>query len=386
MKGLHIYGVSHAYGDHQVLNDVGLMVPAGELVCLLGPSGCGKSTLLRLAAGLETLQHGSVVINDVEVANKGRFLPPEERKVGLMFQDYALFPHLDVLGNVMFGLLGLSKADAKERAMEMLDQVGMTSHAHKHPHMLSGGQQQRVALARALAPKPELLLLDEPFSGLDTAMRRRIREQTLDVLKRSGVATLMVTHDPEEAMFMADRIKVMGENGEILQSGPPHEIFYHPKHEFVARLFGIMNQFEGVVRGGNVDTPFGSISAQSIADGEAVSVLIRPEGIHLTDDQTPGVAVEVLSTHLLGHDSLMRARPVGDDGSIYRPEFHVRVHNEFDPALIYPINAHMEPEYTFVFPKDGGPVFEQIDDPALNPDLSLDNDLDVLPPDKTAAE
>jgi len=361
MKGLHIYGVSHSYGDHQVLRNVGLLVPAGELVCLLGPSGCGKSTLLRLAAGLEPVQQGSVVINDVKVADKELFVPPEHRRVGLMFQDYALFPHLNVIDNVTFGLLGMDKKAAHDRAMDMLDQVGMTHHAERHPHMLSGGQQQRVALARALAPEPELLLLDEPFSGLDTSMRARIREQTLDVLKRAGVATLMVTHDPEEAMFMADRIKVMGEQGRILQAGRPHEIFYHPKHEFVARLFGIMNSVDGVVIGGQVATPFGSVSAGALADGDEVTVLVRPEGIHLTDESTPGVTVEVQSMHLLGHDSLMRIRMAEGPGST--GEFHVRVHNEFDPALIYPIHAHIDPEYAFVFPLGGGPIFDQPDDP-----------------------
>jgi len=358
MKGLHIFGLSHAYGDNQVLRDVGLMVPAGELVCLLGPSGCGKSTLLRLAAGLEPLQHGTIVINDTEVANADLFVPPEHRRIGLMFQDYALFPHLSVIDNVTFGLTAMGSKEAHNRAMDMLDQVGMHTHIDKHPHMLSGGQQQRVALARALAPKPELLLLDEPFSGLDTSMRARIREQTLDVLKRSGVATLMVTHDPEEAMFMADRIKVMGDEGRILQAGRPHDIFYHPKHEFVARLFGMMNRLEGVVEKGQINTPFGPINARHIEDGQQVSVLVRPEGIHLTDNSIPGVNVEVLSTHLLGHDSLMRVRRVDDHDGL---EFHVRVHNEFDPALIYPINAHVEPEYTFIFPRDGGRVFDQQD-------------------------
>jgi len=361
MKGLHIYGVSHSYGEHQVLRNVGLLVPAGELVCLLGPSGCGKSTLLRLAAGLEQVQQGSVVINDVQVAGKDLFVPPEHRRVGLMFQDYALFPHLNVIDNVTFGLLGMDKKAAHDRAMDMLDQVGMTHHAERHPHMLSGGQQQRVALARALAPGPELLLLDEPFSGLDTSMRARIREQTLDVLKRAGVATLMVTHDPEEAMFMADRIKVMGEQGRILQAGRPHEIFYHPKHEFVARLFGIMNSVDGVVIGGQVATPFGSVNAGALADGDEVTVLVRPEGIHLTDEGTPGVTVEVQSMHLLGHDSLMRIRMAEGPGST--GEFHVRVHNEFDPALIHPIHAHIDPEYAFVFPLGGGPIFDQPDDP-----------------------
>ncbi len=196
MKGLHMHGVNHAYGIHRVLNNAALLVPAGELVCLLGPSGCGKTTLLRLAAGLEKLQEGTISINGEIVAEPGRHVPPEHRGIGLMFQDYALFPHMNVVDNVTFGLKGAPAAEARRRAMDMLEQVGMTAHAAKYPHMLSGGQQQRVALARALAPGPKLLLLDEPFSGLDTNMRARIREETLAVLRRSGVATLMVTHDP----------------------------------------------------------------------------------------------------------------------------------------------------------------------------------------------
>ncbi len=224
MKGLHVIGVSHAFGDNKVLDNASLMIPAGEVVCLLGPSGSGKTTLLRLAAGLERLQQGAILIDDEIVANEERHVPPEHRGVGLMFQDYALFPHLSVLDNVTFGLLGQAKDRARRRAMEMLDQVSMTAHAQNHPNMLSGGQQQRVALARALAPEPKLLLLDEPFSGLDTNMRGQIREETLTVLKANGVATVMVTHDPEEAMFMADRIKILGETGRILQSGRPHDI------------------------------------------------------------------------------------------------------------------------------------------------------------------
>ncbi|MBT5013334.1 MAG: ABC transporter ATP-binding protein, partial [Rhodospirillaceae bacterium] len=236
MKGLHIQGLSHSYGDNKVLDNAGLIVPAGELVCMLGPSGCGKSTLLRLAAGLEKVQHGKIIIDDVTVGSADVHLPPEKRHIGLMFQDYALFPHLNVIDNVTFGLLDMAPDKARLLAMDMLTQVGMAAQSDKFPHMLSGGQQQRVALARALAPEPKLLLLDELFSGLDTNLRETIREETLSVLKNSGVATLMVTHDPEEAMFMADRIKIIGANGHILQAGRPHEIYYHPTHEFVARL------------------------------------------------------------------------------------------------------------------------------------------------------
>ena len=199
MKGLHVIGLTHAFGDHRVLDNVSMIIPAGELVCLLGPSGCGKTTILRLAAGLDPVQAGTIVVDDEVVAAEDKHVPAEQRRVGLMFQDYALFPHLNVIENVTFGLTGMAGGKAKDRGLDKLDQVGMADQARKYPHMLSGGQQQRVALARALAPNPKFLLLDEPFSGLDTNLRARIREQTLAVLKDTGIATLMVTHDPEEA-------------------------------------------------------------------------------------------------------------------------------------------------------------------------------------------
>ncbi|MBL6927606.1 MAG: ABC transporter ATP-binding protein [Rhodospirillales bacterium] len=349
MKGLHIHGVSHAYGNNKVLNNVSLTIPTGELVCLLGPSGCGKSTLLRLAAGLETLQCGTIVIDDQTVATKESSLAPEHRHIGLMFQDYALFPHLDIVANVCFGLIGMARDKARARALEMLDQVGMADYAKVYPHTLSGGQQQRIALARALAPEPKLLLLDEPFSGLDTNMRQMIREDTLNVLKQNGVATLMVTHDPEEAMFMADRIKILGRHGRVRQSGSPHDIYYKPNDEFVAGLFGLMNRLGGVVRDGAVETPLGRVGAGGIADGTAVQVLIRPEGIVLSGGNTgsnPGIPVSVSSTHLLGHSSIVSVSPDGNSGD----EYFARVHREFSPELEDTIFASIEASDTFVFP------------------------------------
>ena len=348
MKGLHVVGLSHAFGDNQVLNNVALMIPAGELVCLLGPSGCGKSTLLRLAAGLEEVQQGTIVIDDVTVATPEMHVNPEQRNIGLMFQDYALFPHLSIIDNVTFGLSGMAADAARIRAMDLLDQVEMTSHANSYPHTLSGGQQQRVALARALAPKPKLLLLDEPFSGLDTNMRQTIREETLSVLKRSGVATLMVTHDPEEAMYMADRIKVIGANGGILQAGRPHDIYYHPKHESVAKMFGMMNIFTGVVADGIVKTLLGPI-ATDLEDGMAVQALIRPEGVILeTDGNASGPQVEVISSHLLGHDNIVRARL----GNSEREDVYVRVHHTFEIELKKNLSARIDQEYAFVYAID----------------------------------
>jgi iron(III) transport system ATP-binding protein len=348
MNGLHIVGLSHAYGDKQVLNNVALMIPAGELVCLLGPSGCGKSTLLRLAAGLEEVQQGNIVINDVTVASSKLHVSPEQRHIGLMFQDYALFPHLSILENVTYGLSRMPVNTGRTWAMDLLDQVDMTSYADSYPHTLSGGQQQRVALARALAPKPKLLLLDEPFSGLDANMRQTIREETLRVLKRSGVATLMVTHDPEEAMFMADRIKIIGANGRILQAGRPHDIYYHPNHEFVAKMFGRMNKFEGVVLDGLVKTPLGSI-ATDLEDGLMVQVLIRPEGVILDNvGKTASPMVEVTSSHLLGHDSIIRARIGHCEGE----DIYIRVHHTFEVEFKKNLSARIDPEYAFVYAID----------------------------------
>jgi len=195
MQGLHIHGIHHAYGDTDVLNNVSLTVPAGELVCLLGPSGCGKTTLLRIAAGLEKLQAGSISIDESVVAEPGLELPPEDRKIGFMFQDYALFPHLTIRDNVSFGLFRQSKQAARDRAMEMLEQVGLTRHADDYPHMLSGGQQQRVALARALANRPKLVLADEPTGNLDPANSRAAIELLQELCDADGAGLLVVSHD-----------------------------------------------------------------------------------------------------------------------------------------------------------------------------------------------
>jgi iron(III) transport system ATP-binding protein len=352
MDGLHMVGIEHAYDNTNVLNNVSLTVPAGELVCLLGPSGCGKTTLLRIAGGMEKLQAGTVTIDEELVAEPGHQLPPEERKIGYMFQDYALFPHLTILDNVTFGLFRMDKAEANRRAMDMLDQVGMVKHADKHPHMLSGGQQQRVALARALAPRPRLVLLDEPFSGLDTSMRAKIREETLSVLKQTNVATMMVTHDPEEAMFMADRIKVMGDNGRVLQSGSPADIYYRPVDEYVARLFGPMNNIEGVVRDGTLPSSFGGLPVGEAQNGKFIRMLIRPEGLVLHDGKGDdgGTPVDVVSAHLLGDSSIIRCCLL--EGANKGAEIQVRIAGAFDAAAMGQVHAHVDPRLTFVYPDD----------------------------------
>jgi iron(III) transport system ATP-binding protein len=282
-QGLLVEGLTHAYGSRTVVRDVGLEVGPGEVHCLVGPSGCGKTTILRLIAGLEPLQGGRIVIDDEVVADPGFGAAPETRRVGLMFQDYALFPHLRVRDNVAFGLRDLEPRRRKQRARELLAQVDMGGYENRYPHMLSGGEQQRVALARALAPRPRLMLLDEPFSSLDASLREHVRDDTVALLRTAGTPVLMVTHDAEEAVHVGDRIHVMSD-GRILQSGAPGELYVRPASPFVASFFGPLNRFKSWVVGGTVSTVLGPIEVADLADGTPVDVLIRPEALRLMRD------------------------------------------------------------------------------------------------------
>jgi len=294
MTGLAFDDVSHAFGPLKAVDGMTLEVERGELVCLLGPSGCGKTTALRVAAGLEHLQQGRVRVNGRTVAEPGRELAPEARGVGLVFQDFALFPHLSVRDNVAFGLRGLDAAERRRRVDRVLAQVDMVEQSGSWPHTLSGGQQQRIALARALAPRPRVMLLDEPFSGLDSSLRNLIRDQTLHVLKESGAATLMVTHDPEEAMFMADRIALM-RGGRLVQVGRPTELYFSPADAFVAGRPGrhpVRGACGRVARrrdpGRRADPPGGPVAgAAAQRRGRAAGRRDRPGGPSPRPDQ-PG--------------------------------------------------------------------------------------------------
>jgi iron(III) transport system ATP-binding protein len=357
LPGLRLQGITHAFGAKKAVDDVSLAVEPGQLVCLLGPSGCGKTTLLRIAAGLEPLQKGSVALDGCAVAEPGYAVPPEQRGVGLVFQDYALFPHLDVTGNVAFGLAKLPAAGRAARIAETLAQVGREDYARAWPHELSGGQQQRVALARALAPKPRVVLMDEPFSGLDARLRESIRDDTLHVLKKSGAATLMVTHDPEEAMFMADRIAVM-RDGRIEQAGTPDEIYAKPASAFVARFFGQVNEVAAIVAGGYAHTPFGRVPAPGWKEGADVKVVIRPEGVRLAGipDTAPEPAcpAKVLAARLLGRSSwvhLCLGRGA-EEGHAEHVHFHARVPGRYLPPEGDIQAVELDPAQAFVFPPD----------------------------------
>lgn len=274
------HNLHKSFGATPVVRDVNLRVPRGQILALLGPSGCGKTTTLRLLAGFEQLDTGRIEIDGRLVADDTRSLPPEQRRVGMVFQDYAIFPHLTVAANVQFGL-GKGR-DARARMEEMLTFVGLDGQGDKMPHALSGGQQQRVALARALAPNPAVLLLDEPFSNLDAALRKQVRVEVKQLLRRSGATAIFVTHDQEEALFLGDAVAVM-ENGRLVQTGTPEQIFHAPRTRFVAEFMGHTDFVAGEVSARGIETPLGLVrQALDAAPGTAVSIMTRPDDVTIT--------------------------------------------------------------------------------------------------------
>ena len=342
----------HSYGPLPALDDVSLTVAPGEILCLLGASGCGKSTLLRLIAGVEQPASGRILLDGREVCGPSAFVPPEQRGVGLVFQDYALFPHLSVAENVMFGLSHLPKAHARALAMRALARVSLARYADDYPHQISGGEQQRVALARALAPRPSVLLMDEPFSNLDQRLRESIREQTVALLRDEGMSAVIVTHDPEEAMQLADSIALM-EAGRIVQTGTPEQLYNHPQTLFALRFFCDVNEIGAVCVDGEISSPLGRFPAPSaLADGPCV-VCIRPQDIAVQDslqaapkaeqnsDRNGCVVAEFVSKQFLGHDDRLRFRVNGLAQDLYVRTSHTAplkagqvVRLDIDPARV----------------------------------------------------
>jgi iron(III) transport system ATP-binding protein len=302
--GLVFENVSHDYDGVDSVRDMDLSIAPGEILCLLGHSGCGKTTLMRIAAGVERQSRGRVLINGREIAGDTTFLPPEKRGVGLMFQDYALFPHMTILANVMFGLTGMPRQEARAAALSALGRVGLADYAADYPHALSGGEQQRVALARALVPRPGILLMDEPFSGLDKRLRDNVREETLAVIRETRATCIIVTHDPEEAMRMGDRIALM-RRGRLVQHGTAWELYNAPVDLFAARFFSELNQFEGVVTSAGVETPVGILKAQGLSAGQMVDVCVRPQGIVLNAAGLCGVPGRIRSKRFVGEVDLL---------------------------------------------------------------------------------
>ncbi|PKO94292.1 MAG: ABC transporter ATP-binding protein [Betaproteobacteria bacterium HGW-Betaproteobacteria-10] len=316
MAQLELNGVVQRYGKQTIVDGVNFRLEKGQIACLLGPSGCGKTTLLRCIAGFEEIVGGEIRLHGKVVSSAAQRVAPEKRQIGMVFQDYALFPHLTIERNVAFGLGRIPEAEAHLRVRQLLATVGLGGQGEKYPHELSGGQQQRVALARALAPRPELILLDEPFSNLDVGLRERLSAEVREILKREGSTAILVTHDQNEAFAMADEIGIMYQ-GRIQQWDVPYNLYHRPANRFVADFIGQGVLLPGiVVNGHNVEMELGTLvsdipvecseTCANCGDGCDVDVLLRPDDV-VHDDQSAEQA-EVLHKAFRGADILYTLR------------------------------------------------------------------------------
>ena len=346
-KVISLVGVTKRYGDVTAAHDVTFDVYAGEFLVLLGPSGCGKSTLLRLLCGLDSVDAGRIERNGTVLSSESVCVPPEARGISLVFQDNALFPHMTVWNNIAFGLANQPKEAAAERVAEMLDLVRLRDVATRYPHELSGGQQQRVALARALAPKPSIVLLDEPFSDLDRSLRIGLREEVRAVLRSTGTAAILVTHDQEEALALGDRIAVQND-GRIEQVATPEALFGDPASRFVAEFIGATDFLAGEIASNGILTEIGALQQETDAPiGTAVEVAVRPDDVTLSPD--PAAAATVVSRSFNGMSNVYRIRlPSG-----------AFVHSLQPHTLILadgtPVRVKVEPGHKLAyFPNHGG--------------------------------
>ncbi len=355
---LAVSGLMRRFQGRVVVDDVSLEVGAGQVTCLLGPSGCGKSTTLRLIAGVDRQDGGTIAVDGHTVSDDRRHLPPERRGIGLMFQDFALFPHLTVGENVAFGLKGGLRAHAA-RVKGLLGRVDLDGFGDSYPHQLSGGEQQRVALVRALAPNPAIMLMDEPFSGLDNRLRDEIRDTTLALLKEEGTAVLLVTHEPDEAMRMADEIALM-RDGRIVQRGSPYHIYNNPADLAAAAFFSDVNVVRGVSHGALTDTPFGQFLTPGLADGQPVDIVIRPQHLRIDFDRqgrgplptaSDGVAARALveRARFMGRESLVEF-VCDEDGT----RLKATVPSVFLPRPGTPLWLTIRRDRCYVFPAQDG--------------------------------
>jgi iron(III) transport system ATP-binding protein len=323
---LELRSVSCAYDPHRpAIRDISFSAREGEILCLLGPSGCGKTTVLRAIAGFEPVRSGEIFLSGRRVSSSSDTIPTEERHVGMVFQEYALFPHLRVVGNIAFGLGHLSRSDRENRVQEMLRLTGLEGFERRYPHELSGGQQQRVALARALVQNPVVLLLDEPFSNLDPDMAGRMRQELHTLLRRMKTTTILVTHDHDEAFAMADRIAVLN-HGVLEQMDSPEIIYHLPSTPFVADFVGQADFITGHVREGMVHTELGVFPNTLAAEKEApVVVMIRPDDIHLLPNKSAGP--RIVARQFRGSENLYTVR-LGSGQIVHSSESSTSVYQE----------------------------------------------------------
>jgi len=294
---MEVSGLSKQYpqGDSRAVENLSFTLGNGEILALLGPSGCGKTTTLRMLAGFEVPDAGSITLMGQDITR----LPPQDRNIGIVFQDYALFPHMSLAKNVAFAMRHIPKKERQAKALEWLDLVGLADLQHRLPHELSGGQQQRVALVRTLAAEPELVLLDEPFSNLDAALRETTRKEVRELFQRTGTSVILVTHDQAEALTFADKVGVMSD-GHLIQCDTPQRVYQEPANAFVAEFLGHTNLLQGSAQGNTADTPIGSVSLNTNASGD-VMLSVRPEDLLLIRSDLQGSA-RVVEREFRGHD------------------------------------------------------------------------------------
>ncbi|MEA3276341.1 MAG: ABC transporter ATP-binding protein [Pseudomonadota bacterium] len=346
-RQLDVRAVSVAYGTFRVVRDVSFTLGTGSIGCLLGPSGCGKTTLLRAIAGFEPVTAGEIVLHGRRVSEPGETLVPEQRRVGMVFQDFALFPHLTVERNVGFGLRRLPRPERKERVAGLLRLVELEHASKQYPHELSGGMQQRVAVARAMAPRPDILLLDEPFSSMDAELREQLAREVRDLLKRDGITAILVTHDQLEAFAMADQIGVLGD-GRLRQWGSGFDLYHEPVDRFVADFIGQGVMLPGcVVDDMRVETELGFVSGRfphGLTAGRKAEILLRPDDL-IHDDASP-LRAEVVSRAFRGAEYLYTLRLNSGNRVLCLVQSH---HNHAPGEMI---GIRLEMEHLVVFPTD----------------------------------
>ena len=351
---LKLQELSVSFGSKQAVRDLSFEIAEGELVCLLGPSGCGKTTTLRAIAGLERPQSGRIGVAGRVLSDARDTVPPPRRGIGYLFQDFALFPHLTVAQNIAYGMSRQQRAADIGRVESLLERIRMRHLAARYPHTLSGGEQQRVALVRALAPRPRVVLLDEPFSSLDASLRGGLREETIRILKDAAVTVLMVTHDPEEALLSADRIVLM-RDGEAVQTGTPDALYTAPVDAFTAAFFGAVNRVPGTVEGEEIRTCLGAVANPGFRDGAPVEVLIRPDGLSIAPDGDggSGPVMQVCSVHFAGASSVVRLGP--EQGAREHDHFHARLPGLFRHGVGDAVRISIDRSQSFVFDGPGRP-------------------------------
>ena len=354
MPRLEVKNLSRSFGNLTVVDKISFQIFSGQVTCLLGPSGCGKSTTLRMIAGVEKPSSGQIFV-DEELTSSAYFqVPPEARSIGLMFQDFALFPHLNVQQNVYFGLAG-SKEFKEKRSLDLLERVGLAHLAFNYPHSLSGGEQQRIALIRALAPQPKIMLMDEPFSGLDDRLRDEVRDETFNLLRSEDAAVLMVTHDPQEAMKVADEIALM-RDGKILQRGAPYNIYNAPVDLKALQFFSDANSIQATLKGSLADTPFGQFFAPGLADGTDIDIVFRPQHIRIDFDRKGQGPLPTASQGVAARGIVKRARFVGNESLIefdmdFGSTIKATVPNVFLPNIGHPLWLTVPRDKCYIFPK-----------------------------------